>query len=175
VTLDDAAVRDRLAIQDVLARSFIALDRRDYDMLRNCFTADVRVRYGAKRTAEGIQADFEGVGITVLMERFQRPADAAGDRGRPLESWATTTHQMGTLMMTIRGDSAEAETYATAYLVDVGPTSSRIFVRGIRYLDRLRCTDGEWRICERVHTADWMFEPPLGFALRGDERVTSAQ
>jgi hypothetical protein len=171
--VNDAGIRDRLAIQDLLARSFIALDRRDYDMLRDCFTPDVRARYGAVRTPEGIHADFEGQGIAALMERFQRPADAAGDRGRPLESWATTTHQMGTLMMTIQGDTAEAETYATAYLVDVGPTATRIFVRGIRYLDRLQCTNGEWRICERIHSADWMFEPAVGFALSGEQRVTS--
>jgi len=136
---------DRWAINDVVARYFSAVDRRDWARLRTCFTDDAEGIYEGVRVAGGIDAlmDF-------FMGRSPHPF--------PLEivNLQVSTHFMGNHIATIDGDHAVAETYALAHLVDVPPEGPRLRTRGLRYLDELVKVDGRWLIRRREHILDWM-------------------
>ncbi|MFC0527706.1 nuclear transport factor 2 family protein [Phytohabitans kaempferiae] len=136
---------DRWGINDVVARYFSAVDRRDWPRLRSCFTEDVEGVYEGVRVAGGVEAImafFEGRSA----HRF------------PLEivNLRVATHFMGNHIAVVDGDRASAETYALAHLVDEPPSGPRMRTRGLRYLDELVKVDGQWLIRRREHVLDWM-------------------
>ena len=73
----------------------------------------------------------------------------------------------------LEGDVSETETYAIAYLVRPGKTANQIVMRSLRYLDRLRRVNGDWRISERRHTLDWSCDAPATFAATLAQRITT--
>jgi hypothetical protein len=98
------------------------------------------------------------------MNTFQKLA--SGER-------LASTHFMGNLNIhLLEGDVAETETYAIAFLVLPGKPAERVAMRSLRYLDRLRRVNGEWRISERRHTLDWSTETSTTFAAALAQRIT---
>jgi hypothetical protein len=159
--IDMQYVLDRTAIAEVLTRYFQGLDRCLADQVRSCFTDDVKAFYDGRPPLHGIE------NMMASMNTFQKLA--SGER-------LASTHFMGNLNIhLLEGDVAETETYAIAFLVlPAKPTmpAERVAMRSLRYLDRLRRVNSEWRISERRHTLDWSTETSTTFAAALAQRIT---
>jgi hypothetical protein len=141
-TDDVAAVQDRAAIAQAIDQYFYCLDRAALEQLGTAFWPDATVQYD-----EGRDGTFEG------LDRI-----AAHMRSRRTQR-AHTSHMKGSFSITLRGDEADADTFATAFLVSVADAPrAKVLVRGLRYRDVLQRRGGEWRIRSRVHQSLWQIE-----------------
>jgi hypothetical protein len=132
-----ATALDRLQVRSVLDDYWIDLDRRQWDRIADCFTADADISYdsGSYRFAGG-------------------PALTDWLRGSAAHL-AVTTHTVSNVRIEVAGDDAAADAYATAVLV--GASQPAVTVRGLRYLDHLVRRDGRWLIDRRQHRALWQY------------------
>lgn len=147
---------DRAAIHDVLIRYFLGIDLGDREQVRNCFTDDIMGFYHARPSVDGIEA---------LMNQI--PSFAKQESGE----WRISTHFMGNLhYKSIEGDSAETEAHGFAFLVLPQDSQEQVAMRSLRYLDKWRRTNSQWRICARMHTLDWACEVPTNFSVALAER-----
>lgn len=142
-TADASELRDaldRAAIREVQTRYAAGLDRRDWDMVRACFTADAQASYNGTALQPGVEAIVEYV--------------------RALERLRSSMHAVSNVIADVEGDTARCETVTVAYLVrdgeDGGPPV--IVIRGLRYHDRMVRVDGRWLIADRVHAPEWMHQ-----------------
>jgi len=149
------AERDRREIEEVIKRYFLALDRGEPALYDEVFAPDGRL------WVEG--RIIRGPGAAPLA------GPPAGIDGTP-EGF---NHVLGQSIITLDGDRAEAESNAVAYLVMAG-MPRRVLVRGLRYLDRFVRTPAGWRIADRRHNLDWMFEAPATVAVPLRDRVQLA-
>lgn len=136
---------DRWAISDTVARYFLAIDRRDWPRLRGCFAADVEATYEGVRVAGGIDRLMD---FCTGRSAYRFPLEIVNLR--------LSMHLMGNHVAEVHGDTATAETYALAHLVDEPASGPRMRTRGLRYLDELVKRDGRWLIRRREHILDWM-------------------
>jgi hypothetical protein len=149
----------RSDIHDVVARYFQGVDIGNREMVRSCFTPDVRAQYDKRPAAYGLEA------LMVQIPSFEKQASGA---------WTICTHFMGNLVFKrLSATEAETETNAFAFLVLPGAAIGTVSMRSLRYLDRLVPVDGGWKIAARVHTLDWSCEVPATFALTMAERKGS--
>ena len=147
---------DRAAIQEVLVRYFQGLDRCSPQQVRSCFTDDVHVHYDKRPPVNGIEA------VMAHFRTFDRMA-----KGQV----KVTTHFMSNVNIKyIRGDVAETEMNAIAFLVD---PEDMVAMRSLRYIDRMRRDENGWRISDRVHTLDWSCRIPANYAITLAERVSA--
>lgn len=143
----------RKTIEQVLAEAAImalqmqycrGVDRRDYDMIRECFHPDARTVFFEDTDLDGYFAFARE-----MMPRF-----------------SVTTHNTGNQLVEVDGNSAWAEHYCVAshrIPADAdGP--ERDFVTAVRYADRLECRNGDWRILKRLLILDWTRIDPVGDA-----------
>lgn len=147
---------DRWGILDAVNRYFVAIDRRDFSMLHAVFTDDVEAVYEGVRVAGGIDALLAFVTGT-------------GDIRLPVDvvDIQLSMHVLGNHLVVVEGDTARAETYALAHLVDRPGGTPRLRTRGLRYQDRLVRTADGWRISAREHLCDWMRDDHLSWAADG--------
>jgi hypothetical protein len=147
---------DRTAIQDALTRYYHAADSGNRDLLRSCFTEDVRAHYIERTPVSGLDA------LMAQIPLFDKLASGA---------MKICTHFMGNLrFLHLAADTAETETYVLAFLVVPRAGADDVQVRSFRYLDRWART-GEWKICARVLTLDWSCDVPATFASALSQRV----
>jgi SnoaL-like domain len=150
---------DRAAIQDVITRYFLGLDRADRELIRSCFTDDVEAAYDGRQPVRGSDNLVDSLG---LVERLE-----SGEI-------MTTTHFMGNFTIErLEADTAYVETYGIAFLACVAYPEDRVRIRSLRYLDDLRRVKGDWLISKRVHTLDWVSEIPATFAVTLTTRLRS--
>jgi hypothetical protein len=130
------------AIKDIQIRYCRACDRMDFELMRDCFHADATTDYG-----------FFGGSVDEFIE--------GAKAGLPL--YAATTHNTGNQIVEVSGDVAWAEHYTVAThrvaADEIGP--ERDFITAVRYVDRVECRDGDWRIARRVLILDWMRSDPV--------------
>lgn len=132
---DVAAMLDRDAIRDCLARLARGEDRRDAALIRACFWPDAQTDYGV------FSGDFDAYLAWVV------PGAAA---------IAGTQHMLGQSVIALAGDAARVETQIWAYhRVDMG-TADRDVCIGGRYLDGMERRDRQWRIASRTMLYDWV-------------------
>ena len=149
---------DRAAIQDLLTRYFQGLDRSSPDQVRSCFTDDVEAHYAQRAPTRGIEA------LMGSLQNFNKLRDG---------SMSITTHFMGNFMLTsLRGDVAETETNAIAFLVEPKDGKEMVAMRSLRYIDRMRREKDGWRISDRIHTLDWSCHVPASFAITLARRIS---
>ena len=123
------AALDRFAIQDLLARGAQAQDDHDWDLLAGC---------------------YEPTPPTSTRPASSRASTRSSDRSRrALSSLDASQHLVGSILVTLDGDEAEASSYFQAQHVrndaEGGP---RLIIAGT-YRDRLTRRSGAWRIAER--------------------------
>jgi 3-phenylpropionate/cinnamic acid dioxygenase small subunit len=129
---------DRAEIDDLLARYCFALDRRDWEDLREIFAADAVITYSGPRVSTGIGP---------IVEFFQTTASAV----------ALTQHLLHTSRVWATGrGAAEGLTHVTAHHVghDVAlpaPETATYTVTGT-YQDVFARTPAGWRISRRTLT-----------------------
>jgi 3-phenylpropionate/cinnamic acid dioxygenase small subunit len=134
--------RDRIAALPVTyARG---IDRRDWDLVRSCFTADCY---------------FEG-------SRASASRDDYLAQLRPgVETFPTTMHFMGNQLVDVDGDEGRVETYAVAFHwagERAGADDPANLVVGVRYQDSVVRADGSWLIARRHVDPDWRVGPYPG-------------
>jgi hypothetical protein len=133
---DVNALIDKQEITEICYRYGLAIDTRDWPLLRSCFTPDVVGYYGAPDPYLGYQA-IESLCRTTL------------------ESLSATQHLIGNVLVEIDGDVATSSCYLQAQHVGRGVAEGEQFIFAGRYVDRLvRTTDG-WRIAERRLEPMW--------------------
>ena len=133
------------AIKDVQMRYCRGCDRADYELLRECFHADATTSYG-----------FFGGSVD----------DFIASARQQLPLFLHTTHNTGNQNVTVSGDSAWAEHYtvATHRLAADAAGPLRDFVTAVRYIDRMECREGDWRIAHRKLVLDWTRTDPVADA-----------
>jgi len=125
---------DRAAITDVLVRYATAIDRRDWDLFRTCFTDDCASDYGA---AIGGWNDLDG--LTAFM------VGAHANMGH-------TMHRMTNFVTDVNGDGGTGRTYVHVILQLDRENPSTVYETFGFYDDTfVRAADG-WRIAERNFT-----------------------
>lgn len=131
------------AIRDIQMRYCRACDRMDFDLLRSCFHPDAMTEYG-----------FFGGSVDSFIASARQS----------LSAFVKTTHNTGNQLVEVEGDGAWAEHYAVAThrLAADSQGPERDFVTAVRYVDRLECRGGDWRIARRVLILDWMRVDPTG-------------
>jgi hypothetical protein len=124
--------QDRWDIADVQAAYCLALDRRDWEALRDVFTADARCDYGSSGSPRGVDA------IVDLLRRS-------------LTRFAVTQHVIGThtVEVGVRGVSA------SAYLVATHVLGREKFTIAGTYRDTFVPTAQGWRISSRTLDRTW--------------------
>lgn len=127
----------RAQVAELPMRYARGVDRRDWDLVRACFSADAFVD-GTRSTG---------------------PVDEYLAELRPgVERWAGTMHVMANQLVSIQGDRGSMETYAVAFHWAVAPPgtpSADNLIMGVRYHDEVACIDEQWVITRRVVSGDW--------------------
>ena len=116
---------DRLALQDLLARYAAAVDDRDRETYRDCFTADVEVVGFGAGPMHGREAWLDYVW------------DA-------LQRYSTTQHLLGQQLASVDGDRASARTEVQA--LHVLADGDAKFTLWATYLSEMTRTDEGWKI-----------------------------
>lgn len=123
---------DEQDVAKILVRYATAIDRRDWELFRTCFTEDVLAEY------EGLDPWRSVEEITESM------TTSHADMGH-------TMHQLSNLAITVDGDTATARTYVDAILMAVDGKTG-LNPRGF-YDDELVRTAIGWRITHRRFTS----------------------
>jgi hypothetical protein len=128
---------DQLAITDVLYQYATALDTRDWNLLRACFTADGVADY----------LEFGGVneGRDAIVELC----------GGVLSGLDASQHLIANPRVVLDGDRATASCYFQAQHFLASPAGGNTYLVGGRYDDRLRRTDEGWQIEHRTLHCSW--------------------
>jgi ketosteroid isomerase-like protein len=135
-TMSISELIDKQQITEICYRYGVALDTRDWALLRSCFTADVVGHYGAPDPYRGYEA-IEGLCRTTI------------------ESLSATQHLIGNVLVELDGDAASCSCYLHAQHVGRGDAEGEQFIFAGRYLDRFVRTAEGWRIAERRLTPMW--------------------
>jgi hypothetical protein len=131
-----AALADREAIREELAAYFEALGRHDWERIADGFAPGASLDYGTP----GVR-DVEG-NLRLLRAGVLRLSAASTLLG--MQARVQTS-----------GDTAVSETEAFTAHLAAGPGPQRARVSFVRYGDAWqRCSDGRWRVSERVVHAD---------------------
>ncbi|HEY5334026.1 MAG TPA: nuclear transport factor 2 family protein [Solirubrobacterales bacterium] len=128
---------DRLAITDVLYQYATALDSRDWDLLRSCFTADGVADF----------LEFGGVneGRDAIVELC----------GGVLSGLDSSQHLIGNPRVRLEGDRAMSVCYFQAQHFLASPAGGNTYLVGGRYEDRHRRTEEGWQIAHRTLRCSW--------------------
>jgi hypothetical protein len=131
-----AELRARETVRERVYAACRALDRLDRELLREQFHADATLDYGSI-----YRGSIDGF-VDVAM----------GFQG----AMRDTQHLVGNVLVSVRGDTATAESYVHAHHVIVQDDGERVqLMIGGRYLDRFSRRDGEWKISFRTELIDW--------------------
>lgn len=128
--------QDRWEIHDVLARYCVALDTRDWDMLKEVFTETAVCDYGKHGQPSG---------MTAIVDRLRTA----------LQPFDVTQHLIGTSLVTATPAGAHGRTYLVAQHTRRGAPDGENYTIAGTYLDELVRTPGGWRITHRTLSPAW--------------------
>lgn len=135
-TADSGTMRDEFQIARLLQNWGTWRDAGDWDNLRECYTPD----------ASMVTTWHDGPAAGFIEHSIRARAEQAKDRGGH--------HVIGGTTIQIKGDRALAQTRITLLLrSEVEGTLVDVTVYG-RFFDRLKKTEGRWRIQQRVPVYD---------------------
>lgn len=140
--LDVQEISDRIEIQDLLARYTQAIDQRDWDALDRVFTPDAYIDYSAMGGESG--------GVSEIKDFL----------ARVMPMFESTQHLLGSSVVDIDGDTANARTICHNPMVLRGGDDPHLLVCGLWYRDKLVRTPAGWRISERVEERSYIKEEP---------------
>jgi hypothetical protein len=135
-TKAEQSLADRQAVVDLGVRYTMALDSRDWPLLRSCFVDEATVVY------EGL-AECDGVDAVV---RVCRAA---------LEPLDASQHMVTNFVVTLDADRATMTSYVHAQHVRADAPGGTTYVVAGRYEDELVRTEGGWRIARRRFSPVW--------------------
>ena len=135
---EDAHIVDRLAIHAVLIAYAEAIDSRDWESLKKCFTASGATDFGP----------YGG--------RNQGPDTIVATCRAGVGHLDATHHVITNLVIEfIDDDRAHVRSYLTAQHVRRGLTSGELFTVGGHYEDRVVRTDAGWQLESKVLRVTW--------------------
>jgi ketosteroid isomerase-like protein len=126
---------DRQAVYDLVVGYVLALDQRDWETVSKCFASDAVFIHPAGRV-EGPDA---------IVGRARAALD-------PLDA---SQHLLGSILVTVDGDDAQATSYFHAQHVRAGAPGGDLYVIAGSYRDRLRRGAEGWEIFERTQDYSW--------------------
>jgi len=129
-------------IRDVLFRYCRGIDRRRYDMVRDCYHPDAIDDHGEfVGGVDGFIAHVEA-----NLPRFER-----------------TMHFLGNVLIELDGSRARSEAYCVAFhrLRPNRTKPARDFLVGLRYVDDFEERAAGWRIATRVCAFEWSRIDPV--------------
>ena len=132
-------VSDIEAIRTVVLRYCRGIDRRDLELVRDCYHPDATDDHGGAFTGtrDELVAWLSGV----------------------LERYDGTMHTVTNQLVEVDGDAADCESYGVAYHWGTpADDPRRNFTTGYRCLDRFERRDGVWRIASRRVVLEWVRE-----------------
>lgn len=130
---------DRESIRECLYRYSRGVDRLDAEMVRSAYWPD----------AIDTHLDFKGNAEQFIAWSF--PIMGSMDQ---------TQHFVSNVLMTIRGDTADVESYFYGFHRINGPDGKFDVIGAGRYVDRFAKRNDEWRIAERLVVTDWYRQYP---------------
>jgi 3-phenylpropionate/cinnamic acid dioxygenase small subunit len=133
VNVDDLIAR--LELDDLGTRYATAVDSKDWDLYRTCFTADAFIDYTA---AGGIKGNVDE--ITAWLDTA-------------LAGFTNTIHYVTNRAVTVDGDRG---TGRLAYYNPMQLAADTFLVATGYYNDRYVRTSDGWRIAERVEELTWL-------------------
>lgn len=146
-------LKDRQDILDCIMREARGRDRQDEGLIASCYWAD--------------GFDEHGPMITAALD-YPKRANAGH-----AAYFAATSHNITNHSCEIDGDSATCESYVLGGLLSKDGQSCKLSPG--RYIDRLECRNGEWRILHRRTIVDmviegdasWLSTPAITGFLKG--------
>lgn len=148
--LSQQELSDRFEIQDLIYRYAELIDSKQFEELRNVFTADVHVDYSAM-----------GGGVGNLEETLAFLWSAV-----TTELFPNTQHLNANVQVVVDGDTATGRVMCFNPMQMAMPDGgSQTFFLGLWYLDQYRRTADGWRICRREEVKSWVFNTPDFMAL----------
>jgi ketosteroid isomerase-like protein len=138
--MDLQSLIDERAIREGLGRFARILDSRDWAAVGEVFADDVSFNYGDGQ---------EQAGIAAMRANFQRFLDPCGP----------SQHLLGSLLITVQGDSAVSRSYIQARHQGKGAKAGLYFDSNGEYVDRWERRPAGWRIVRRdahwfIHKGD---------------------
>ena len=145
-----AEIADREAIRDCIYRYCRGIDRMDRRLVLSAYWPDARDQHG-NFTAESAE-HFVDTAFSILARM------------------ELTVHTVHNILIEIRGDIAEVESYVQAFHKMRREDGSLYdHMSSSRFLDRMERRDNEWRIRHRTVVRDWFREFPDSQAWDGGE------
>ena len=132
-------IADRIAIDDLLTAYAVAIDQRDWDGVRACFTLDASLDYSTFGAPQG--------SVDEVVGWLQKALSRIG----------VTQHHITNRRVVLEGDTATAVSYVLNPMM-IGEALTQV---GGAYHDALRRTPDGWRIESRVAEYRWS-NPPIG-------------
>lgn len=133
---------DRFNVRERLERYCACLDDRDFEGAAACFTPDAEAQFGS-----GVGGADRLVG-----------GKAIADWLRVLENYRESVHAVSHVSVAFDGAEADVTSLLVATLIGGAERSGRVYVRGIRYADRMVRHEGGWLIRRRRHQPLWQYE-----------------
>lgn len=130
LTVRDPAIQellDKQAIREATMRYCRGADRCDPEMVSSAYHPDAV----DERPGEGFTGETVGPGLVKSLQ----------------ETMQSTSHQIGTQLIEVSGDTAACESYSTGQHV---LKDGRRLHTLVRYVDRFERRAGEWRIIHRI-------------------------
>lgn len=132
------SVSDRLAIDDLLTRYATAVDRRDWQLYRSCFTADAHIDY---TSAGGISGTLDEV-VSWLAQ--------------VMPVFTMTQHLVVNREISIDADRAQVRSaFFNPLGVPDGKGGTTLFFDGGYYNDEMVRTADGWRIQQRIEESSY--------------------
>jgi hypothetical protein len=140
---------DRQAIADVVLRYCRGIDRRDLELVRDCYHPDATDEHGPFTGTRDEYVDW----VAGVLTRFTGTMHVVANQLIELDDAGD-------------GGEARSETYGVAYHWGDPPDDPRRnFTTGFRYVDRFARREGEWRIAQRVAVREWTHVVPADHQL----------
>jgi hypothetical protein len=136
-----ARLLDQREIENVLSAYCRGIDRRDLDLVRDCYHPDAIDEHGS----------FSGT-----VDAFLEWVDAL------LARYVSTMHLIGNLRVDFGNDAdvAACETYGVAIHRSDEEKPHLNLATGFRYLDRFERRQGRWKIAARTAVTEWSIQIP---------------
>lgn len=143
--LSQQELSDRFELQDLVFRYAELIDSKQFDALRDVFTADAHIDYRA----------FGG-SVGSLEETIAFLEAAVTD-----ELFPDTQHLNANVQLQLAGDAASGRVMCFNPMVMAMPEGGQqTYFLGLWYLDEYRRTGEGWRISRRVEEKSWVFNTP---------------
>ena len=143
--LSQQELSDRFEIQDLIYRYAELVDGKQFDELRNVFTADAHVDYSAMGGAAG------------KLEETIAFLQASLTTGL----FPNTQHLNANLQIAVDGDLGTGRVMCFNPMEMTMPDGDmQTFFLGLWYLDEYRRTAEGWRISRREEEKSWVFNTP---------------